>query len=216
MYYTNSKAECIRILPSASSRLKLINMWYFTHQETLDRPGHAEATTGSAGRGRTRKSGGRLNLQQLRECSQFMDVPLIAALCSDTTLLSHPGRTPSIDSTSTPGTSTPPAAQPDSSGTQGTRPWDLDSSTTPSLVNIDLVQSAADAHHVKTKRKQRGGKATRRYSLSGVYTTNQVPVTHLKSKCNKTFSGVHHHPTRTGQQTPVTQEVEDPHNTKIS
>ncbi|XP_050716067.1 protein expanded-like isoform X2 [Eriocheir sinensis] len=185
-------------------------------KETLDGHGHAEATTGSAGRGRTRKSGGRLNLQQLRECSQFMDVPLIAALCSDTTLLTHPGRTPSIDSTSTPGTSTPPATQSDTSGSPGTRPWDLDTSTTPSLVSTDLGQSTTDAHHVKTKRKQRGVKATRRYSLSGVYTTNQVPVTHLKSKSNKTFSGVHHHPTRTGQQTPVTQEVEDPHNTKIS
>lgn len=195
---------------------RLINMWLSTHQETLDGHGHAEATTGSAGRGRTRKSGGRLNLQQLRECSQFMDVPLIAALCSDTTLLTHPGRTPSIDSTSTPGTSTPPAAQSDTSGSPGTRPWDLDTSATPSLVSTDLGQSTTDAHHVKTKRKQRGVKATRRYSLSGVYTTNQVPVTHLKSKSNKTFSGVHHHPTRTGQQTPVTQEAEDPHNTKIS
>lgn len=200
----------IRAFSAAAALLRLINMWFFTYQETLDRPGHAEAATGSAGRGHTRKSGGRLNLQQLRECSQFMDVPLIAALCSDTTLVSHPGRTPSTDSTSTPGTSTPPTAQFDTPGSPGTRPWDLDTSTTPALV------STTDAHHVKTKRKHRGVKATRRYSLSGVYTTNQVPVTHLKSKSNKTFSGVHHHPTRTGQQTPVTQEVEDHTNTKIS
>ena len=191
-------------------------MYDFIHQETLDGPGHGGATPGSTGRSRTRRSGERLNLQQLRECSQFMDVPLIAALCSDTSLLSHPCRTPSIDSTSTPGSNTPPAAQSDTSGPPGTRPWDLDASATPSLMSTDLAQPTADTHHAKTKRKPRGVKATRRYSLSGVYTTNQVPVSHIKSKSNKTFSGVHHHPTRPMQQTPTAKEVEDPHNTKIS
>ena len=188
----------------------------FLHQETLDGPGHAGTTPGGAGRSRTRRAGERLNLQQLRECSQFMDVPLIAALCSDTTLLSHPCRSPSIDASSAPVSNTPAAAQLDASGPPGTRPWDLDASATSSLMTSDPTHPSADTHHVKTKRKQRGVKATRRYSLSGVYTTNQVPVSHIKSKSTKTFSGVHHHPTRTGHQTPTTNEVEDQLNTKIS
>ncbi|XP_042223283.1 uncharacterized protein LOC121867437 [Homarus americanus] len=190
-----------------------------THKyETLDGTGNVVgATTGGAGRVRSRRSGGVLSLQQLRERSQLMDVPLIAALCSDATLVSRSSRTPSTDSSTTPGSNTPPPFQSDSISTSSTRPWDLDTSQPSSLVTSILPHPLADTQQTKTKRRQRGLKTTRRYSLSGVYTTNQVPITHIKSKCSsKTFSGVHQHPSKTSHQTNLPKDANDPLKTKVS
>ncbi|KAK8742230.1 hypothetical protein OTU49_001748, partial [Cherax quadricarinatus] len=177
--------------------------------ETLDGTGHDDGpTTGGARRARSRKSGGLLSLQQLRERSQLLDVPLIAALCSDTTLISHPSRTPSIDSSATP--NSPPLTHSDSTSSSSTRPWDLDSSQPSSHVTNILPQPLTDTQQTKTKRRQRGLKTTRRYSLSGVYTTNQVPITHIKSKCSsKTFSGVHQHPSKSSHQTQFPKDTDD-------
>nr|XP_053638845.1 uncharacterized protein LOC128693281 isoform X3 [Cherax quadricarinatus] len=178
-------------------------------KETLDGTGHDDGpTTGGARRARSRKSGGLLSLQQLRERSQLLDVPLIAALCSDTTLISHPSRTPSIDSSATP--NSPPLTHSDSTSSSSTRPWDLDSSQPSSHVTNILPQPLTDTQQTKTKRRQRGLKTTRRYSLSGVYTTNQVPITHIKSKCSsKTFSGVHQHPSKSSHQTQFPKDTDD-------
>ncbi|XP_066987777.1 protein expanded-like isoform X1 [Macrobrachium rosenbergii] len=187
-------------------------------KETLDNTGDAPRTTsGGAGRSRGRKSGGHLNLQQLRERSQLMDVPLIAALCSDTTLVSNSRRTPSTDSSSTPNSNCSASAseQHHNPGAPSGESQNLD----PVQAASHLTQMIAPSVIDKSRSNTRGLKATQRYSLSGVYTTNQVPVTHIKSKCSgKTFSGVHHHPSRADVQIQPTPAplVNDPIKTKLS
>lgn len=183
-------------------------------QETLDGAGSFHGSSkGSIGRSRSHKSGGRLSLQQLRERSQLMDVPLIAALCSDTTLISHSGRTSSTDSTSASGNGdSPTLTQPDASGSPGPHPTAQASPYMTDTFSNPLI----DIQPAPARQRQRGLKATRRYSVSGVYTTNQVPVAHIKPKCGgKTFSGVHHHPSKTSQQTQSPKPVNDPSITKV-
>ncbi|XP_068208977.1 protein expanded-like [Palaemon carinicauda] len=187
-------------------------------KETLDNAGDAPRTTsGGAGRSRGRKSGGHLNLQQLRERSQLMDVPLIAALCSDSTLVSNSRRTPSTDSSSTPNSNCSASAseQHHNAGSPSGEPQNLDSIQAASHLTQIIPPAVID----KSRPNTRGLKATQRYSLSGVYTTNQVRVTHMKSKCSgKTFSGVHHHPSRADVQMQPTPGplVSDPIKTKLS
>lgn len=196
-------------------------------QETLDGTGSVVGPSkGSVGRSRSHKSGGRLSLQQLRERSQLMDVPLIAALCSDTSLISHPGRTPSTDSTTAPNIGDNASlTQPDAASAPSSHAWQLDPASAAQASSSSHVTTDAFSHPLldlqpvlpSAKQRQRGLKAARRYSVSGVYTTNQVPVAHIKPKCGggKTFSGVHHHPnkkTSSSQQTQSSpkQPVNDP------
>ncbi|KAK3872092.1 hypothetical protein Pcinc_022813 [Petrolisthes cinctipes] len=154
-------------------------------QETLGRTGcTGGGTPGSTGGHSRRDGGSRLSLQQLRERSPFLDVPLINALFTDTSLTTHPSQ-PSPPDTNITTTST----QPDTTGQTSYGSQGLDSPQAAAL-----VQSS----HTKTRRRQKGSKTSRRYSLSGVYTTNQVPLTHIRAKCSsKTFSGIHHHPNTT-------------------
>ncbi|KAK7070974.1 hypothetical protein SK128_014894 [Halocaridina rubra] len=201
-------------------------------KETLDNTGSAlRPTSGSSGgRSRGRKSGNHLNLQQLRERTQLLDVPLITALCSDTTLVSHSSRTPSTDSSSTPNSSSSTAApdQHHNFGTQSYESQDMDpvpaasyliaspfSSASPQVCPIPA--SIVDASQGLAKPKPRCLKTMRKYSLSGVYTTNQIPITQIKSKSSgKALSGIHHHPSKAEIQVqPPNPVINDPVKVKV-
>ncbi|KAK4300152.1 hypothetical protein Pmani_027640 [Petrolisthes manimaculis] len=155
-------------------------------QETLGRTGcTGGSASGSTGCHVRRDGGSRLSLQQLRERSPFLDVPLINALFTDTSLTTHPSQ-PSPPHTNI----TTPSTQSDTPG-----------QTSHGSPGLDTPEAAAlvQSTHTKTRRRHKGSKTSRRYSLSGVYTTNQVPLTHIRTKCSssKTFSGIHHHPNTT-------------------
>ena len=158
---------------------------FFNLQEILD---HSRSKQNS-GKPSSSRNASRITLQQVRDCGSKLDVPLLSALCSDDSLLKQQGvKKPTRKA----------AAK--SFQQHSTAVFNQSSSREPAH-NDSLSRASADPHNQQQAQVSsmqlinKSNLPNCRYSLSGIYTTNQVPGPQITGKSNARQSNIiHQHP----------------------